>query len=82
MKLSIAALAATALSASPEAFDDSSKIECYHCEYAWEVYEGEVRPIRGDSTCSEGPLENVPTKSKKEFGQKDSGWTVRLQVFL
>jgi len=74
MKLSIAALAATALAASPEVFDDSEKVECYHCEYAWEVFEGEIRPIRGESLCRDGPLENVPTKSKKLFGTKESGF--------
>ena len=79
MKLSIAALAATALAASPEVFDDSEKVECYHCEYAWEVFEGEIRPIRGESLCRDGPLENIPTKSKKLFGTKESGFKVSVR---
>ena len=31
-----------------------SSISCYECEYVWEVSEGKIEPISGESSCKDG----------------------------
>ena len=76
MKL-FATLAIVAYASSPVVFGDGNQIECYHCEYSWEVYAGLNQSIKGEASCADGPLDLVPTKSKKETVEKDDGFSYK-----
>lgn len=49
-----------------------SNIECYKCEYVWEVYDGKTQPISGESKCRDGPLDSLATEIKPVTGSKGS----------
>ena len=49
-------------------------LTCYECEYTWELYEGVVTPISGESSCRDGPLDKVAFESKPATGTKGNGY--------
>jgi len=56
------------------ALQAGDKINCYWCEYVWEEFEGEVTPIKGESSCRDGALENIAQKSYSVSGTSESKW--------
>ena len=56
------------------ALQAGEKINCYWCEYVWEVFEGGVTPIKGESSCRDGALENIAQKSYSVSGTSEDKW--------
>ena len=56
------------------ALQAGDKINCYWCEYVWEVYGNDITPIKGESSCRDGALENIATKSYSVSGTPADKW--------